>query len=147
MDDIGMSPDPVLIVTATIDANIHRVWEIISDFGGLERWSGAVESCTADGAGVGSIRTVHIDGREICERLEGIDPGAFRLRYRPISGSLMPVDDLCATMALTSVSDDSTRLDWRIDGSPTIARDEVVALLEKRYRFRIGELNACLGAA
>jgi hypothetical protein len=131
-------------IAEELDAGLADVWNIISDFGGLKRWSAAIESCVADGQGVGALRRVHMGGAEIVERLEAFDASAHFLQYRPISGSVMPVDDLVVTMALTSLGERRTRLEWSVFGRPTIDPAKAHASLQKRYSFRISELKEAL---
>lgn len=135
---------PFLVVSDVIEASSDRVWDVISDFGGLGRWSSAVDSCTLDGVGVGGYRIVQIGDISIRERLEVWDAEAMRVRYRPVSGSVMPIDNMVVEMVLTPVGAAATRLDWQVEGTSTIDAAKARAVTEKRYRFRIGELKECL---
>jgi hypothetical protein len=49
-------------------------------------------------------------------------------------------------MQLTPLSDGKTKLDWTIQGEPTIPMDKVTKILQSRYQSRIAELNECVAA-
>lgn len=140
-----MSEDtPFYVASRDLAAAAPLVWSIISDFGGLKRWSEAIEACSADGNAVGAMRTVRVVGGEIHERLEAFDPATYYLRYRPVSGSVMPIDDLNVAMRLTALGPATTRIEWMVYGTPTIDPAKARASIAKRYEFRLGELEACL---
>lgn len=134
-------------ISDIIDAPPQTVWSIIGNFGGLQRWSRTVTSCTTEGSGVGSYRVVQIGDAVIRERLEAWDPAAFTLTYRLVSGPSMPVKDMQVSMTLTAVDGDKTKLDWAVAGEPTIERDKVLEILRSRYQGRIAELKACIAAS
>lgn len=139
-----MSEAPFHVATRELEAPIAAVWAIIGDFGGLKRWSGAVESCSADGNAVGAMRRVVIAGGEIVERLEAFDPADHTLCYRPVSGSTLPIAGMNVAMQLTPLDEARTRIDWTVFGRPTIDPDKARGSIARRYEFRLDELVACL---
>ena len=67
-----------------IEAPAEAVWELLSDFGGLQKYAhpGFVIGCDCDGGGVGALRTVTMaDGSQVLERLERLEKDARRLSY------------------------------------------------------------------
>ena len=135
---------PLTTVSDTIDAPPPVVWDVIGSFGGLKRWSRAVSSCTTEGSGLGSFRIVQIGEAVIRERLEAWNPEAWHICYRPVSGSVMPVSNMVVSMKLTSLGDGKTKLDWTVDGEPTIPAEKTIAILQSRYKARIAELKECV---
>ncbi|MDF8334669.1 SRPBCC family protein [Novosphingobium cyanobacteriorum] len=140
---------PFYVARRELTADPDQVWSVISDFGGLSRWSEAITACSADGNEAGALRTVMVGEAEIRERLEAIDHTARFLRYRPISGSSLPFEGFFATMQLAALDDGRTAIAWSVFGTPTIEPDKARDMLAKRYAFRLNELEACLdrGAA
>ena len=61
---------------------------------------------------------------------------AQRLSYTPVSGSSLPVRALRATIAVTALQPQDTRVDWTIEGEPIGDPAEVAALLQTRYAAR-----------
>jgi hypothetical protein len=67
-----------IIINSPSDA----VWQTVSDFSAVCKYSVMVTSCTVEGEGVGAVRTsTYADGSMIVERLEALDEDAQRLSY------------------------------------------------------------------
>ena len=64
------------------------------------------------GAGVGQLRTIEtIDGKQIIERLEAIDPSGRFYRYTNISG--IPASNYTGTLEVKPNGDGSS-VEWRV---------------------------------
>ena len=52
----------IVQLTETINAPIAEVWAVISGFGNNKSWMTVVKSCSLEGWGIGSVRTVDSGG-------------------------------------------------------------------------------------
>lgn len=98
-------------IEGEIAASPGAVWDVVRDFGGVKRWSPAVESCELDGQGVGAVRTIKMGEMVIRERLEKIDEGARTLSYA-ILDAPFPVRNYLATMRISESASGRTKLSW-----------------------------------
>jgi uncharacterized protein YndB with AHSA1/START domain len=87
-------------VTDTFDAPAERVWPMISDFGGIEKYMRGIDSLRMEGEGLGADRVIGLAGGVVVERLTWLDPEALAYSYTIISGPI-PVDRYVATVKLT----------------------------------------------
>lgn len=127
--------------TATVAAPLDVVWELVSDFGGVDRWSAGAVTCTVDGVGVGAVRTVERDGRRVRERLERWDGSDHSLSYGFVDDVPLAVAHLVATIAVRG--GDETDITWSARGEVADEDRVVVArTLERFFTRRIGELQA-----
>ena len=137
----------IMSVTAEIDSPAREVWAIVSDFGGLQRWNGAVLSCTTEGTGVGTIRTFVTRGGTIREQIEDLNPDVMRLRYSILSGSSMKVLNAHLTIAMREIDASRSGLTWTLYGEPDgIPLAELAEQARQRYLGRINELRECLNS-
>ena len=133
------------IVSETIDAPIERVWEVVADFGGLQKWNDRVQSPTLEGEGGGAIRTLCMKTTTVVERLEELDPVRHRMRCSMLSGWTMPGKDGGGRVALTRLSPGVTRVEWAVLGTPVgVTAEELASRCAERARNRIGELRSYL---
>ena len=76
-------------VSDRIGASADKVWELIADFGGIERYSKGFKSVTCVGSGVGAVRTITLpNDAQIQERCELLDAARRTLDYSIIAGAL-----------------------------------------------------------
>src|SRR5262245_25677393 len=94
-----------------IDAAKETVWEVVSDFGGVKRISPDVESCAVEGNGVGAVRTIHLNGIKIQERLEGLDPKGYTFSYSMLEGPI-PFKNYLAHVVLSDAGPKRTTINW-----------------------------------
>jgi Polyketide cyclase / dehydrase and lipid transport len=131
----------LVVCTGRVAAPRHAVWDLVSDFGGVARWSIGPVSCTVDGVGVGAVRTVERGGRAVRERLERWDATEHSFSYSFVDDLPLPIQHLVATIALRG--GDVTDILWSARGEVTDDdRGMVRDTLERFFSRRIGELQA-----
>ena len=100
----GPSPQKVE-KSITIKADPAKVWAIVKDFGGINKWHPAIASVKLeqkkDESGeMATFRTLTLkDGGTIIEKLRGADDGLMKLKYEMVSG-VLPLTDYNASMAV-----------------------------------------------
>jgi uncharacterized protein YndB with AHSA1/START domain len=104
-----------------IPAAPERVWEVIADHRGYERWAGVREVVLRNEGdpapnGLGATRVLRTGGLAIEEEVVRFDP-PVRLSYRMAAG--LPVRDYLGDVRLEP-SDGGTRLLWTVEFSPRI---------------------------
>lgn len=92
-----------------IAAPADQVWDLIRDFGGIDRYTPGVD-VTCDGEGEGAVRTIAMGGASIVERCEKRDDDAKVLQYS-IQESPLPLSNYLSTMKVSGSGDSST-LEW-----------------------------------
>ncbi|MDP6377843.1 MAG: SRPBCC family protein [Pseudomonadales bacterium] len=99
-------------VLEAVEANATDVWNILSDFGGIEV-GGPIEAFEIEGEGVGAVRTITMGGAQIVERLEVLDNEAHVFTYAIINeDNPLPVANYSATVTVTPDGDSSCSVDW-----------------------------------
>ena len=117
---------PEVTCTTEIPASAYTVWSVVRNFNGLAHWMEAVVSCTSDGTGVGTNRTLTLaDGGVIVEKLETCDETARSMSYSIVSGPL-PVANYLATMTVTELADALCEVEWSGTCESAGASDEEV---------------------
>ncbi len=142
----------IVVCTGFVAAPLERVWELVSDFGGVARWSIGPVSCTVEGSGVGAIRTIRRGDGVVRERLERWDATDHSFSYSFVDDIPLPVDDLVGTIAVRRARASAaaeTEIVWSARG--VVAAGDVPAVrdvLGPFFTHRIGELQAIvLGAS
>lgn len=131
-------------VEDTIAASPAAVWELARDFGGVQRWSPEVTSCTVDGDGIGAVRTILMQGMTICERLESLDEGARKLSYSIVEGPL-PLKNYLATIEVSAATGGHAAIRWSSSFEANGMTDEqAVQLVEMVYRQGIAGFKKAL---
>ena len=113
-------------------ASPDQVWAAIGKFGDL-MWHPLAASVKLTGEGVGQLRSIEtIDGKQIIERLEGVDNSQRLYRYTHVSG--LGVVDYTGTFDLKPKGSGSS-VEWRVqflaDNQPTLIVKTIVATLMK----------------
>jgi hypothetical protein len=108
-----------------------QIWALIGQFGGA--WHPLIAKIQVTGTGIGQLRTIEtIDGKQIIERLEAIDPTQRLYRYTMISG--VPAADYTGTLDVKPKGAGSS-VEWRVqywaDGQPDIIVRTIVSTLLK----------------
>jgi len=133
-------------VTDRIGASADRVWDLVRDFGGIQRFASNIESVSVQGEGVGAVRTVTLPGgTAIQERLEACDDATRTLQYSILGGHPFPFDDYLATIKL-SEDGDACQIEWSSQfASRAGAESKAPAIVEGIYRGGIAGLKKALG--
>ncbi len=132
-------------VSERIEASADDVWELFSDFGGVLRYTPALEGCAVEGEGVGAIRTIHLPGgASLKERLEAFDSAGKQLQYSILEGPL-PVKNYLATVAVRAEGS-ATIVDWSSQFEAAGLEDaQVVSILEGVYESGLAGIRSALG--
>jgi carbon monoxide dehydrogenase subunit G len=98
-----------IIIARTPD----EVWAVLGQFGGLETWMSAVESCVVDG----THRTVGIAGGMTAEEDEVSRDDAARTYSYTVDGSAMGVTTWLATVSVVAEGAGS-KATWALEMEP-----------------------------
>jgi carbon monoxide dehydrogenase subunit G len=133
-------------VTDRIAASADRVWELVRDFGGIQRWAAGIESVSVSGEGVGAVRTLTMPGGlSLQERLEALDDRTRTLSYAIVGSHPLPFDGYLATVRLAE-DGDGCQLDWSSTFQPRAgAEAQATGMVEGIYRGGIAGLKKALG--
>lgn len=132
-------------VSERIEAPAGAVWDLVRDFGGVQRYAKEIQACTVEGEGVGAVRTLSMGALQLRERLEAFDDARRRLQYSIIAGPL-PLADYLATIQV-SEDGDACRVDWSSTFEPKgIAEPQAQAMVEGIYRSGLAGIRKALGA-
>jgi len=122
-------------VTDRIDLNAppDKVWALIGDFDAS--WHPLIANIKLIGGGIGQLRVIEtIDGKEIIERLDAIDPSARFYRYTSISG--IPASDYTGRLEVKPNGAGSS-VEWSAQYLPKGQGDVVVRTIVSTL-FRTG---------
>ena len=108
-------------VEESVEAPASAVWELASDFGGVDKWAGpAILGCSVEGEGVGAVRTLSLPGdANFQEKLESFDEQARTLSYSIVDPSPLPLCGYLSTLRVVEDGPKRCRV-WRA-GFPTHA--------------------------
>jgi len=79
------------------------IYSRLADFGGLKKYfAEAIEECDLEGAGIGSVRTIRMKGKQgvIVERLEVLVDGSL-ISYSIINDAPLPLERYHSVIALS----------------------------------------------
>lgn len=100
-----------------INAPPAKVWAMVGDFNGLDKWVPPVEASSAtNGNTVGSVRTLSITGGEkLNEVLESYDAPGMKLGYkmREPNTKVLPVNNYSSTITVAAQGADASKVTWR----------------------------------
>ena len=129
-----------------IGASADRVWEVASDFGGLMKWAAGIESCEADGEGVGAVRTLGAPGGlKIQEGLESLDPAARTYSYAIVNDVPLPFTDYLSTFQVEEAGADACRVDWTGSFQPIGDEAQAAGIVRGIYTGGLAALGKHLG--
>ena len=135
-------------VTEDLPVPAGKVWELVRDFGGIQKWAGdMIQSLELEGEGVGAIRTITLPGdTKLYEQLEALDENERSFSYAIIRESPLPTSDYLATFKLVETGPDSCRIEWSSTFEPAGRPEaDVVSMIEGIYRGGIAGLRKTLG--
>lgn len=139
----------VITVSHEVASPVSQVWAVLSDWGGVHRFSAGVESSPINAGspsrGVGAERTCHLyDGNHIQERVtESIEEQKLSLEVFDTS---MPIKTAAASFALVPLKSGGTRvtmtMDYVVKYGPLGAIMDAVMM----RRMMTGSLNRLLAS-
>jgi hypothetical protein len=131
-------------ISERVEASASDVWDLLRDFGGVTRYSRGIESCTVEGEGIGSVRTLTMGGGvQIAERLEAFDDAGRRLQYAIVSGPL-PMEDYLSTVEVRE-DGDACVIDWSSTFDPKgVSEEQACGMVEGIYRGGIKGIQKTL---
>ncbi len=95
-------------VVTDVDADADEVWTAVRSFG-LPFLSGA--AVTVQGRGIGSTRTIVMDGMEVVERLDKIDDANRTLTWSGIGGNV-PIANYGGNVRVTDLGAGRSQVKW-----------------------------------
>ena len=119
---------PRVVKSTIVDAPTDRVWEVLRDFNGHDRWHPAIAESRIEGGEpadkIGCIRDFRLrNGDRIREKLLGLSDYDMFCTYS-ILESPMGVENYVATLRLTPISDgDRTFIEWTAEFDCTPERE------------------------
>ena len=133
-------------VIEEIEANAADIWDYIGDFGGLARWNPFVSEVTAEGDGVGAIRTVQGKaGGTTVEELEALDPTELSIAYRVVSTDPpQPVTGMPVWISLQEIGPGRTKVTWVAE--PPVDNPDLEKAVAEGFSARIDALRQAFGA-
>ena len=134
-------------ITDRIAASADKVWDLVGDFGGIQRFSAGIKSCTVEGQGVGAVRTIELpNGMKMQERCELLDAARRTLDYSITAGP-MPIANYLARIQLAE-DGDGCRIEWSSSFEPKgIPEPQAITMIEGVYKGGIAGLKKAVGAA
>ncbi len=135
-------------VKEEVAASADQVWQIMADFGGVDKWAdpNLIKSCECDGNTAGAIRVLTLaDGSVIRERLEAIDGDARRFTYSILGECPLPVADYVATAKVTELGDGKCQVDWQSTFAPVGDAGEAEKMIAGVYTGGVAGVRKALG--
>ena len=142
-----------------INAAPAKVWAIVGDFNGLNKWVPPVEASTATaGNTVGSVRTLSITGGEkLNESLEGLDAASMTLRYRMREANIkvLPVNNYSSSITVAAEGSGASKVTWRgafyrgfMNNNPPaeLNDDAAIAAVSGLYKASLTKLKTVIEA-
>jgi len=135
-----------------INAPAEKLWALVGDYAGWQKWHPAIEASTADkGNELGSLRHLSLKGgKYLDETLEGYDPAAMSLKYRIKAGDGLPVTNYSSTIVV--IGDGAKcAVEWRgafyrgypnNDPPPDQNDEAAIAAVTGVYRLGLNNLKA-----
>ncbi|MBV1907099.1 MAG: SRPBCC family protein [Pseudomonadales bacterium] len=99
-------------VIETVKAPAGAVWDILSDFAGIQI-GGPITAVEVEGEGVGTIRRLSMGGGTVVERLDNHDQDKLTYTYSITNDDCpLPVAGYSATVTISSIDDASCSVNW-----------------------------------
>ena len=134
-----------VLVKEEINASADAVWDLVSDFGGVLKWSSVIESCDVEGDGIGAVRTLRMaGGPAIVERLESLDDATKTFSYVIVEGPL-PVSDYLASLKVSDRGADRCEVEWGSSFEPAgVPEEQAVGIIRGVYEGGIKGIRKAL---
>ena len=109
-----------------VPAEATKVWAVVGDFGGFDRFIPALSHIEMTGEGVSSLRKKFFrDGNVVVEQLNSRDEQALSMTWTTIYNTL-GVANLWAAMKVESLGEGQSRATWTIIAEPASAGAEAL---------------------
>ena len=98
-----------------IPAPAAAVWDLIADFGAIERWwpEGGLDKVVNHGEGIGMVREIHTTvGMTLSEKLEALDPDSMQLELTIVGDLPAGITSYRAQGRVRSTGDGACELEW-----------------------------------
>jgi mxaD protein len=118
-------------VRRRIAASPDRVWAVVGDFAGCAQWC-PVDSCTATGNRVGSMRTVRGMGLVCEQQLTALDDKVRLLNYTMTDNSELPWADYRAEITVSEVPGGS-EVTWVCELRPLTEEAHIQDRIRRTY--------------
>ena len=107
-----------VISSVEVPAEATKVWAVVGDFGGFDRFIPALSHIEMTGEGVSSLRKKFFrDGNVVVEQLNSRDEQAQSMTWTTIYNTL-GVANLWAAMKVESLGEGQSRATWTIIAEP-----------------------------
>jgi len=137
-----------VVVQRRIAAPAQRVWQILSEFGGLAAWNPGIESCSVEGEGIGAVRTIGMAGGfSLQERLEAHDPEAHHYAYSIVGEPPLPFGDYLSNVRVEPEGEGACRVDWRGRFEPKGDEATAAKIITSIYSGGLAALGKHLGVS
>ena len=126
-DTLIKNPQGCHVVSSVeVPADAAKVWTVVGDFAGFDRFIPALLHTEMTGEGVSSLRKkIFKDGNIVVEQLNARDEQARRMTWTTIYNTL-GVANLWAAMQVESLSEGKSRATWTIIAEPAAGGDEAL---------------------
>jgi mxaD protein len=135
--------------TINIDGSASDIWDIVSDFGGLDTWhpmfsDDVIKSGTNNK--IGAVRTLTVqDGPSFDEQLMVWDAYGRTYTYRVIDPNPLPIKNYTSTMTVMQLEPGVTNVTWTStyenNSGGEMSDDEVIAFLNGAYQAGLEALK------
>ena len=133
-----------VIVSKQIKVSAHIVWEKLSSFRGIEKFS-PIERSETNGNGVGATRTCYLpDGAAIYEVLNMVDNHNMELQYEITEGPF-PISSYTSIIKVEAIGMENCKISWSCNfESSEENKDEMINLFEGFYNVIIDSLESLI---
>jgi hypothetical protein len=130
-------------VTQQIARPPSHVWQEVGNFGGVVNWVDGLTACTVTGQGIGAVRQITRNGRQVQERLVAWDPHLHVLAYELVPPHVLPARDIRSTLELSG-DRERTMVLWRSEARIVEDADRLRGYVEPFFRTSLANLRQLL---
>lgn len=137
-----------VVVRASLDASVERVWPLLRDFFQMDAWShgATIEKTEGIGCEVGAVRHVRTAEGLFVERCTGLDHENHALRYEVVR-SPWQLLEYVADVRVTAIDDGRCRIEWACRFVPSrLTRPSKREEIERMYAYFLKRLARTLAA-